>query len=55
MAISLKNGYYVTSGGKGPGLPFGLIQPLAAIGIELHWASLVFAFWGMMMISKTLR
>ncbi|GAA6007150.1 hypothetical protein JCM11491_003023 [Sporobolomyces phaffii] len=55
MAVSLKNGYYVTAGGKGPGLPFGLIEPLAAIGIELHWASLVFAGWGMMMISKTLR
>ncbi|GAA5871375.1 hypothetical protein JCM16303_000736 [Sporobolomyces ruberrimus] len=55
MAISLKNGYYVTAGGKGPGLPFGLIEPLASVGIELHWASLVFAGWGMMMISKTLR
>ncbi|GAA5957111.1 hypothetical protein JCM3765_005409 [Sporobolomyces pararoseus] len=55
MAISLKNGYYVTAGGKGPGLPFGLIEPLQSIGIELHWASLVFAGWGMMMISKTLR
>jgi CDP-diacylglycerol--serine O-phosphatidyltransferase len=55
MAISLKNGYYVTAGGKGPGLPFGLIEPLQSIGIDLHWASLVFAGWGMMMISKTLR
>lgn len=55
MAVSLKNGYYVTAGGKGPGLPFGLIEPLQSIGIDLHWASLVFAAWGMMMISKTLR
>ncbi|GAA6061631.1 hypothetical protein JCM10212_000973 [Sporobolomyces blumeae] len=55
MATCVKKGLYYTADGKGRGLPFGLIEPLAAVGIELHWASLVFAAWGMMMISKTLR
>lgn len=52
MAECVRRGLII--GGKG--VPGGLILPLKdAVGVELHYASLVFAVWGALMISKTLR
>ncbi|GAA5988716.1 hypothetical protein JCM11641_005153 [Rhodosporidiobolus odoratus] len=42
--------------GLGEGLPGGLIEPLKdLLGVEVHWAALVFAGWAAAMVSKTLR
>jgi CDP-diacylglycerol--serine O-phosphatidyltransferase len=41
--------------GVGNGLPYGLVGPLKELGIEVHWAALVFAGWAAAMVSKTLR
>ncbi|GAA6027850.1 hypothetical protein JCM8097_001747 [Rhodosporidiobolus ruineniae] len=41
--------------GLGDGLPGGLVQPLLDLGIEVHWAAIVFAVWAAAMVSKTLR
>lgn len=52
MAECVRRG--LIEGGKG--VLGGLILPLKDVtGIELHYASLVFAGWGALMISKTLR
>ena len=37
------------------GLPGGLVKSLLPFKVEVHWASLVFAFWSMAMISKSLK
>ena len=39
----MKYGYFEGPGGKGAGLPGGLIKPLLdGFNVEMHWASLVF-------------
>ncbi|KAK4051829.1 CDP-diacylglycerol-serine O-phosphatidyltransferase [Microbotryomycetes sp. JL201] len=56
MAGCVQKGLIEAPGGRGLGLPYGLIQPLFdKTGIEMHYASLVFVAWAAMMISKTLR
>ncbi|CEQ42987.1 SPOSA6832_04867, partial [Sporobolomyces salmonicolor] len=55
MAVCVKKGMIDGPGGIGNGLPGGLVEPLQNLGVDLHWASLVFAAWGMAMVSKTLR
>ncbi|KAK4058421.1 CDP-diacylglycerol-serine O-phosphatidyltransferase [Microbotryomycetes sp. JL221] len=56
MAGCLRRGLIEAPGGRGQGLPYGLIRPLFdKTGIELHYASLVFVAWAAMMVSKTLR
>ncbi|GAA5954555.1 hypothetical protein JCM21900_005987 [Sporobolomyces salmonicolor] len=55
MAVCVKKGMIDGPGGIGKGLPGGLVEPLQNLGVDLHWASLVFAAWGMAMVSKTLR
>lgn len=43
MSLCVKYGYFEGPGGKGAGLPGGLIKPLLdGFNIEMHWASLVF-------------
>lgn len=41
--------------GLGNGLPYGLVGPLKELGVEVHWAAVVFAGWAAAMVSKTLR
>ena len=56
MAVLVKQGLIEAPGGKGKGLPYGLVRPLFdRFGVELHNLSLVFVAWAAMMVSKTLR
>ncbi|GAA5867307.1 hypothetical protein JCM1840_005022 [Sporobolomyces johnsonii] len=55
MAVCVNKGMIEGPGGIGTGLPGGLVEPLQKLGVDLHWASFVFAAWGMAMVSKTLR
>ncbi|KDE04920.1 hypothetical protein MVLG_04676 [Microbotryum lychnidis-dioicae p1A1 Lamole] len=56
MAYLVKNGMIDGPGGRGAGLPGGIIMPLReAFGIDLHYAAIVWFVWAMMMVSKTLR
>ncbi|BGP14264.1 hypothetical protein JCM10213_005844 [Rhodosporidiobolus nylandii] len=41
--------------GVGAGLPGGLVGPLREVGVEVHWAAVVFAGWAAAMVSKTMR
>ncbi|SCV67670.1 BQ2448_5281 [Microbotryum intermedium] len=56
MAYLVKLGMIDGPGGRGSGLPGGIILPLReALGIDLHYAAVVWFVWAMMMVSKTLR
>jgi len=56
MSICVKYGHIEGPGGKGLGLPGGLIKPLLDnFDAQMHWVSLVFLVWGMAFISKSLK
>jgi CDP-diacylglycerol--serine O-phosphatidyltransferase len=53
MAELVRRGWIEGPGGIGSGLPGGLIGPLKdLLGVEVHWFTTVFAFWGAAMVSK---
>lgn len=56
MAECVRRGWIEGPGGRGAGLPWGLVVPLREkLGVDVHYASFVFLFWASLMISKTLR
>lgn len=56
MSYCVREGWIEGPGGRGAGLPGGLVVPIKeALGVDVHYGSLVFLFWASLMISKTLR
>ncbi|GAA5998726.1 CDP-diacylglycerol-serine O-phosphatidyltransferase [Rhodotorula paludigena] len=56
MAACVQAGCIDGPAGQGSGVVGGLIEPLRErLGVEVHWASLVFLGWASAMVSKTLR
>ncbi|WRT65762.1 CDP-diacylglycerol-serine O-phosphatidyltransferase [Kwoniella shivajii] len=53
MAFWVKRGYYVSGKVGGSDIPFGLFNK--GSWAEVHGAAFIFAIWGAMMVSKTLR
>ena len=56
MAECVRRGWIEGPGGRGAGLPWGIVLPLRdALGVDMHYGSLVFLSWASLMVSKTLR
>jgi len=55
MATCVKLGYIEGPGGRGEGLPGGLVMAFKDTPLEMHWVSVIFGIWAALMISKTLH
>jgi CDP-diacylglycerol--serine O-phosphatidyltransferase len=55
MSECVRRDWIEGPGLSGQGLPGGLILPLKAMGLEVHWVAVLMLGWAMAFISKSLK